>query len=219
MHAAPAPERIRICLLDDHKILLEGLARMLASEQDMAVVAQCNTVSEALAASDRDNVDLFLIDLRLNGQNGFAFLETFKTNNRKGRVLILAGQADDEEVVRLAGLGAAGIVLKNSAPELLFQCIRKAAIGEPCFSAHHMAVILRSLSAADSSHEKSSFSAREEDALRGLLEGFSNKKIAEHMGIPESSVKYIMQNLLRKTGLHSRSQLVRFALEQYHEKL
>jgi two-component system, NarL family, nitrate/nitrite response regulator NarL len=220
MIPAPAPARIRVCLLDDHRILIEGLARMLAAEADLDVVALCVSASEALAASDSQAIDVFLLDFRLKDHDGFAFLEALnRKKDRHGRVLVLAAEADDEEIVRLATLGAWGLLLKNSATERLLECIRKVAAGEPCFSAHDMSVILRSLSISDNPDEHKALDGREREVLRGLLEGLSNKQIADSMGIRESTVKFILQNLFHKTGVHSRSQLVRFALEHYHEQM
>jgi DNA-binding NarL/FixJ family response regulator len=120
----PAPQRIRMCLLDDHRILSEGLALMLGREPDIDVVAQCHRVVEAAQVAVSQEVDLFLVDLRLDGEEGFALLERLRGMEHPGRVVVLAAQVEDAELVRLASLGVSGIIFKNSPPDVLVQCIR-----------------------------------------------------------------------------------------------
>lgn len=210
MAAAP----IRVCLVDDHRILCEGLAMLLAREPDIEVVAQCQTVAEGLAAAEAHPIDVLVLDLRLGGEDGFELLEQLRTKTFSGRVAILAAEVADDEVVRLAGLGVSGIILKNSPPESLTKFVRTIAAGEPSFSPVHLTALLRGLSGARAGDESVSFSSREKSILKALCQGQSNKEIAEKLQIRETSVKFSLQTMFRKTGVHTRSQLVRIALEQ-----
>ena len=219
MFADTAIAPIRICLVDDHKILLDGLASMLAAEPDTEVVGRCYNVADGLALVSAVEVDLVLLDLRMNGEEGFDFLDRFKDTGSKARVVILAGQAEDDDVIRLASMGVSGIILKNSSREDLLKCIRQVAAGEPWFSAPHLNAILRNLSTPAAQSEEAALTDREKTVLRGVLEGFSNKEIADRLGSSESAVKFMIQTLFRKTGVHNRSQLVRVAIEKYRDEL
>jgi two-component system nitrate/nitrite response regulator NarL len=218
MSPSPAKQGIRICLLDDHKIYCEALAGMLGREPGIEVVGRCQTAAEALEVLGRQEVDLFLVDLWLEHGNGFDFLERLDKEDYNGRVVVLAERVEDADAVRLARLGVSGIVLKTSVPDLLTNCIRAVAAGEPWFSPGHLQAVLHSLS-TKVSESGPVFTDREKDVLRSLLQGLGNKEIAARMGIPETTVKFLIQKLFRKVGVHSRSQLVLIALEEHHEQL
>jgi two-component system, NarL family, nitrate/nitrite response regulator NarL len=210
---------IRVCLIDDHKILVDGLASMLSAEPDIDVVGQSYTVTDGLAMVSSSEVDLVLLDLRMNGEEGFDFLDRFKETGSKARVVILAGQAEDEDVIRLAGLGVSGVILKTAAREELLKCIRQVASGEPWFSPQHLSVILRSLSTHNAQSDDTQLTEREKMVLRSVMEGLSNKEIADKLQSRESAIKFMLQTLFRKTGVHNRSQLVRVAFEKYRDQL
>ena len=219
MSITPSPrvERIRVGLLDDHKILSEGLAAMLSREPDIEVVAQCQRVDQALEAAATQSVSLFVVDLQLDGEDGFALLSQLKKADFPGCVVVLAARVLDEDVVRLVRLGVTGIILKNSPPDVLLNCIRSVAAGEVWFDQRHMSALVRGVSG--DKLESEALTDREKDVLRALLQGLSNKEIADHLQIRETAVKFFLQNLFRKTGVHTRSQLVRIALEKYRDTL
>jgi DNA-binding NarL/FixJ family response regulator len=212
MGTTTASPHIRVCLVDDHQILCQGLATMLEREPDIRVVAQCHTVAEGLAAAD-SGVDVLVLDLRLGGEDGFTLLEQLRAIHFTGRVVILAAEVKDGEVRRLVGQGVSGIVLKNSPWDRLIQCIRSVASGQPWLEQSHLNALFSSLSEEESNGEDE-FTDREKIVLRALLEGLSNKEIAAQLDLRETSVKFILQTLFRKTGVHTRGQLVRVALER-----
>jgi two-component system, NarL family, nitrate/nitrite response regulator NarL len=203
---------IRVCLVDDHQILCQGLATMLEREPDIKVVAQCYTVAEGLAAAS-SGVDVLVLDLRLGGEDGFTLLEQLRAIHFPGRVIILAAEVKGGEVRRLIGQGVSGILLKNSPWDRLIQCIRSVASGQRWLEQAHLDALFSSLSEEGSS-EDNEFTDREKTVLRALLEGLSNKEIAAQLDLRETSVKFILQTLFRKTGVHTRGQLVRVALER-----
>src|SRR5262249_27921304 len=151
-------------------------------------------------------------------ETGFQLLERLRQTEFSGRVIILAGEVEEEDVVRLATLGVSGVMLKTSPPQLLIQCIRQVAAGTPWFDPNHVAALLRSISGRNV-QDDAAFTDREREVLRSLLEGLTNKEIAERLQLRETAVKFILQTLFRKTGVHTRSQLVRIALEKYREQL
>jgi len=219
MTPTPAPQRIRICLLEDHWILSEGLAMMLGGEPDIKVVALCQKVADAVEVAVSQQVDLFLVDLRLQGEEGFGLLEKLHQMEHPARVVILAAQVEVAELIRLVSLGVSGIILKKSPPGELLRCIRSVASGEAWLEQNHLNALLRELSRPQRTESEQALTDREKAILRLLLEGLSNKQIAERMHIRETAVKFLLQTLFRKTGVHARSQLVRVALEKYREEL
>ena len=213
-----APQRIRICLLDDHKVLSQGLAVMLGGEADIEVVGQCYKVADAVQVATSQDVDLFLIDLRLEGEDGSTLAERLREMEHPARVLVLAAQVEPADLVRLVRLGVSGIVLKNSPPEALLQSIRSVAAGEAWLGQDHLSALLRELS-KNHLEAQTALTEREREVLRSLLQGLSNKEIAERLLVRETTVKFLLQNLFHKNGVHTRSQLVRVALEKYRGEL
>ena len=214
-----APQRIRICLLEDHRILSEGLAMILGGEPDITIVALCQKVADAAQVAVSQEVDLFLVDLRLQGEEGFELLEKLHGMKHPARVVILAAQVEVGELVRLVSLGVSGIILKKSPPGELLQCIRTVAAGEAWLEKTHLNALLRELSKPHHDESGQVLTEKEKTVLRLLLQGLSNKQIAERMQIRETAVKFYLQTLFRKTGVHARSQLVRVALGKYREEL
>ena len=192
---------------------------MLGGEPDIKVVALCQKVAEAAQVAVAQQVDLFLVDLRLQGEEGFELLEKLHGMKHPARVVILAAQVEVAELVRLVSLGVSGIILKKSPPGELLRCIRSVASGEAWLEQNHLNALLRELSRPHHEESEQALTDREKTVLRSLLQGLSNKQIAERMQVRETAVKFIIQTLFRKTGVHARSQLVRVALEKYREEL
>jgi DNA-binding NarL/FixJ family response regulator len=216
MSAQPSP--IRIAIVDDHALFRESLARLLESEPDFAVIATCATVDEALRIAGSAPLDLVLLDVDLGAERGAEFLRLAADQGFRGRVLIVTAGLSDDEAAALLARGAAGIFFKEDSAALLATSIRTVMNGEAWIDQRHLASILASR-AAPPSAGSTSFSAREREVLRGVFEGLANKEIAARLGLSESSVKAAVQQLFEKTGVRSRSQLVRIALERYRDEL
>lgn len=192
---------------------------MLGGEPDIKVVALCQKVADAAQVAVSQKVDLFLVDLRLQGEDGFDFLERLHQMEHPARVVILAAQVEVTELVRLVSLGVSGIILKKSPPGELLRCIRSVAAGEAWLEQSHLNALLHELSKPQHDESEQALTDKEKAVVRSLLQGLSNKQIAERMHIRETAVKSLLQTLFRKTGVHARSQLVRVALEKYREEL
>jgi two-component system nitrate/nitrite response regulator NarL len=192
---------------------------ILGSEPDIKVVALCQKVADAAQVAVSQQVDLFLVDLRLQGEEGVELLERLRQMEHPARVVILAAQVEVTELVRLVSLGVSGIILKKSPPGELLRCIRSVAAGEAWLEQKHLSALLHELSKPRHNESEQALTDREKAVMRSLLQGLSNKQIAERMHIREAAVKSLLQTLFRKTGVHARSQLVRVALEKYREEL
>lgn len=209
--------RIRLVLLDDHGLFRAGLARLLASESGVEVVGECGTCAEGLEIVHGSPVDVILLDFDLGPEHATDFISAARTAGYEGRFLIVAAAADAESAAAALKRGASGVFLKSEALERLLQAIRLVATGAVWVDQK----ILRALADQCLQHppqladQKSgkTLEARERKVLLGILGGLKNKDIAKGMGISESSVKNVLQALFSRTGVRTRSQLVRLVLE------
>jgi DNA-binding NarL/FixJ family response regulator len=187
---------------------------LLEAEPDFQIVATCATAAEALDVLDR--VDVVLLDYDLGDEQGSAFLEEAKRRRFPGRILMVTAGMSDAGTLRSFESGASGIFLKHSPPAQLVEAIHKVIGGDMWLDPR----AVRSLVAGvgEKSEEQravQALSARERTVLKAVFEGLTNKEIAGNLQISESSVKAVLQQLFDKTGVRTRSQLVRIAIEQH----
>jgi len=201
-------------LVDDHVLFREGLARLLASEPDFEMVAQCSTGSEALRLLGRSHIDVVLLDFDLGDEQGNHFIALARQSGYTGKILMVtAGMSATESSVALK-LGASGIVLKASSPGILAKAMRAVAKGEIWVDEKVIQQMAAGfLEGGDRPALPRALTPREDQVLRGVFEGLTNKEIAVKIGVSETSVKATVQQLFSKTGVRTRSQLVRIALE------
>jgi DNA-binding NarL/FixJ family response regulator len=206
-------ERIRLLLVDDHPLFREGIARLLASEPDFEMVAQCGTAAEGLQMLGRFAIDVVLLDFDLGAEHGNQFISSARQSGYAGKILIVtAGMNATQSFIALK-LGASGILLKTSSPGTLAKAIKLVAHGEIWID---QKVIQQMADRALHGGEHvlpPTLTEREDQVLKGVFEGLTNKEIGTKMGISEDSVKTTLRYLFRKTGAQTRSQLVRIALE------
>jgi len=209
---------IRLLILDDHALFRESLARLLAAEPDFEVTGQCGSVDEALEVVVAGAVDLVLLDLDLGAGRGSDFIARSREAGYSGRILVVTAGLTEAEAGHLLSRGASGIFFKEDSAALLAKGIRTVAEGEAWIDQRYLATILAS-QRAEGGTRKGAFTRRERDVLRGVFEGLANKEIAARLDVSESSVKAALQQLFEKTGVRTRSQLVRIALEQHRDEL
>ena len=215
---SPPARTIRIVLVDDHALFREGLSRLLGTERDFQVVAQCGTVKDALDVLSREPADVVLLDVDLGPERGSEFMAGARRIGFRGRVLVVTAGLRDDEAAFFLREGAAGIFLKHDSPAVLARSIRHVMDGEASIDQRLLAGLMRT-AAEEEEPGRAALTDRERGVLRGVFEGQANKEIAVQLGISESSVKAALQQLFQKTGVRTRSQLVRIALEQYRDQL
>jgi two-component system nitrate/nitrite response regulator NarL len=218
MNESPA-HKIRLLLVDDHALFREGLARLLASEPDFELAVPCSTADEALRVLETADIDLILLDYDLGSETASRFLALTSKRSYRGRVLVVTAGLGDSEVMGLLRLGVTGIFLKHNPPSLLAKAIRKVMQGEVWFDQRYLKVLLQENRTAEQEGRGRRLSERETEVLRFVFQGLGNKEIAVRLKVSESSVKATLQQLFFKTGVRTRSQLVRVALEQYRDYL
>lgn len=201
--------------MDDHTLFREALSRWLESEPDLEMAAHCASIGDALEILRRSSIDLVLLDHDLGKERGFQFLIDVRQTGFDGRVLMVTAGMTDAESVKALDLGAHGIFLKHSSPDLLADAIRKVMSGETWLDPACVQALVEAAKRPERAGRNGPFTERESQVLRGVFEGLSNKEIGARLSISESSVKAALQQLFQKTGVRTRSQLVRIALEEH----
>jgi two-component system, NarL family, nitrate/nitrite response regulator NarL len=202
-------------LLDDHGLFRESLSRLLQSEPDFRIAGTCASATEALAALDREPIDLVLLDYDLGEEHGLSFLESARQKNFAGRILMVTAGMSDANTLRALENGAAGIFLKHSPPAQLVEAIYKVMSGEMWLDPRAVRSLVAGASGkSDEQRTSQALTERERAVLKGVFEGFTNKEIAAKLQTSEGTIKAAMQQLFDKTGVRTRSQLVRIALER-----
>jgi DNA-binding NarL/FixJ family response regulator len=207
---------IRTLLVDDHALFRESVARVLATEPWLEI-DHCGTIREALQMLSQRSFDLVLLDHDLGGERASQFLPAARQAGFEGRVLVVTAWVSDMEARRLLRQGVSGIFLKQAPLKELTEGIRTVSAGGTWVD-RSFAGIEEGSGDADRTAAPV-FNDRQRKVLRFVLEGLSNKEIAWKLGISESYVKAILQNLFHKTGVRTRGQLVRVAFEQYEDQL
>jgi len=208
---------IRLLLIDDHTLFREGVVRLLHSEPDFEVVGNVGTIDEALQALRSYEIDIVLLDWDLGEENGKQFMDRAHAAGFQGKVLLVTGGVSYAQAAELLKAGVAGVFMKHNSPVLLVQGLREVAAGKVWFEQDFIQKAMRSARTAESHNRK--FTERERQVLSLVFEGLANKEIADKLNISESSVKAALQQLFSKTGVRTRSQLVRIALEQYRDQI
>ena len=207
------PPRIRLLLLDDHVLFREGLRRLLVSESDFETVAECSTLRDALAVLRQSPIDMVLLDFDLEDDTGTRFISAASEAGYRGKILMVTAGMSPLDMTVARKLGISGIVLKHSSPALLLEAIRAVSSGQEWMDPK----ILQSGAEAvktPAGTGQEPLTAREQEVLRSVFEGLTNKEIAYRIGASQSSVKATLQNLFEKTGVRTRGQLVRIAIER-----
>jgi two-component system nitrate/nitrite response regulator NarL len=214
-----APRAVRILLIDDHALFRESVARLLDAEPGFEVVGDCSSSAEALRILKSREVDMILLDLDLGTERGSDLLEKLKAESFPGKILLVTAGVNQNEVPNLIRKGISGIFMKHGSPALLIKGIREAMEGRAIFEQDMLRRSLEIDEPSEARQETDRLSERERQVLSFILEGLANKQIADRLQISESAVKATLQQLFAKTGVRTRSQLVRIALEQFRNQL
>jgi DNA-binding NarL/FixJ family response regulator len=198
----------RVVLADDHKIVRDGLKRILAATSDLQVAAEAADGDELLRLVKANDYEVAVVDMSMPGLAGMALIKRLKDEKPKLRVLVLSMHGEQQYAARALKAGASGYLNKDSAAELLVGAIRKIAAG----GMHIGEAAAASLVAAERSpHE--ALSDREFEVLRLLVEGLGPTEIGERLHLSVKTVSTHKTRILEKLGLGSTAELVRYALE------
>ena len=214
-----AAGKISLLLVDDHALFREGIARLLQAEPEFEVVPPCASNAEALRVLKSRKIDVVLLDLDLGQERGTDLLDALQAMRYGGKVLLVTAGVNEKEIPSLIGKGIAGILMKHNSPALLVQGIRDVMNGKVWFDQDLIKRAFERAEQPGSESRQTGLTDRERTVLSSIFEGLTNKEIANQLQISESAVKSCLQNLFTKTGVRTRSQLVRVALERYRDEL
>ncbi len=212
--AAPA---IRILIADDHRIFRAGLKRLLEGEPGFTVVGEAADGNEAVRLVEQLRPDILLLDLAMPRMPGLEVLREPAVRAARVRTILLTAAIDRTEIVKALQLGASGVVLKESATELLFKSIRSVMAGQ-CWvgrdSIADLVQALRESAPAGPEGARSAFglTPREREILSSVVAGYTNREIAQKSSLSEDTVKHHLSNIFDKVGASNRVELTLFAV-------
>jgi two-component system nitrate/nitrite response regulator NarL len=210
------PEPIRLFVVDDHALFREGLLRLLDTDPALEIAGSAGSVEEALLKLPQVQVDVLILDYDLGKDTAVTLVRELKARGFEGKSLLVTAGLPHQDALELIRLGISGIFPKQRPPEELHRSILEVAAGKVAIDRDYFQSLVQ---AAQSPSDAPALTERDRSILGRLLEGQSNKEIALNLRISESAVKASIQQLFAKTGVRTRSQLVRFALEQLRDEL
>lgn len=208
----------RLLLVDDHAVVRSGLRMLLSAEADVEIVGEAGTAAEAIELVGATSPDVILMDIGLPDQSGIEATRAIKKRFPGVAVVALTIHEDQEYFFKMLDAGAAGYVPKRAAPEELLTAIRAAASGEvylyPSLAKLLVTDYLNQEHAPAEKANLDGLTERERHVLTYLAEGTSNEEIAASLVISPKTVERHRENIMRKLNLHSRSELVRYAIRK-----
>lgn len=195
-----------IMLVDDHPLIRKGIQQLIGMSDQMEIVAEASSGSEAVALGVKLDPDLILLDMNMQGMNGLETLSKLREEGVTSRIVILTVSDADEDVIEAVTLGADGYLLKDTEPEILLDQINSALKGKMVMSAAVTQTLASALRKPRDKNlsENDNLTKREEEILKLVAKGLSNKLIARELDISDGTVKVHVKHLLKKLDLRSR---------------
>ncbi|HYP06029.1 MAG TPA: response regulator transcription factor [Bryobacteraceae bacterium] len=217
MSPAISPQPIRLYLLDDHALFREGLVRLLGADPEFVLVGAEGDPAKGLEVLRREAVDVLLLDYDLGPFCSEEFVAAARGSGFRGKILLVTAGLPDRDALRVIRAGVAGIFHKQQAPDDLRRSIREVFDGKVLIDEHYLRKLVQVATEPEAAGIR--LTDREKQTLRLLIEGLANKEIAAQLNISESAVKATLQMLFNKTGVRTRSQLVRIALQRFQDEI
>jgi two-component system response regulator NreC len=209
---------IRLLLVDDHQVVRSGLRMLLDTEGDVEIVGEAGTARDAIRAVGEAKPDVVLMDIGLPDMSGIDATREIKRIYPDVAVVALTIHEDEEYFFKMLEAGAGGYVPKRAAPDELLTAIRAAAKGEVYLYPSMAKLLVRGYLSQDRPDEGvaafDGLTDREQEVLRAVAEGATNDEIAGALVISPKTVARHRENIMQKLGMHSRSELVRYAIRK-----
>jgi len=208
---------IRLLIVDDHAVVRSGLKMLLENERDVEIVGEASSAAEAMEAALRLRPNVILMDIGLPDLSGIDATREIKKRISDVSIVALTIHEDEEYFFKMLEAGASGYVPKRAAPEELITAIRAAATGQVYLYPSLAKLLVRDFldgGHAGTEQTRSELTDREQEVLTYLAEGASNEEIAVSLVISPKTVARHRENIMRKLNLHSRAELVRYAIRK-----
>lgn len=205
---------IRLLIVDDHKVVRQGLRFLLQHETDIEIVGEAADGEQAIALVREQVPAVVLLDLLMPKMDGLTALRTIKEISPSTRVIILTSHQGDDELFDAIKAGALSYVLKTAGVDVVVESVRAAARGESLLDPSVAAKVLEEMRRARGRDEVDPLSRREVEVLSALARGRSNKEIAKELSIGEETVKTHVSNILSKLHLADRTQAAIYGLQK-----
>lgn len=210
------PDSVSLFVVDDHALFCQGLARLLDDDPVFRIVGSAGSVEAALEQVPVVAPDVLILDYDLGGDTALTLVRALREKGLNFRTLMVTAGLPDHVAMELIGLGISGIFVKQRPLEDLYLAISDVASGKLVIEREYFQNLVTSTRVAS---DIPPLTPRDRQILGFLLEGLSNKEMATSLKLSESAIKAAMQQLFAKTGVRTRSQLVRVALEHLKEEL
>jgi two-component system, NarL family, nitrate/nitrite response regulator NarL len=215
------PQSVRILVADDHPIFRDGLRKLLEAESDFQVIGEASDGGEAIEMAQQLKPDILLLDLSMPRVPGLEAVRELRNSVEAIKIILLTAAIDREQIVDALHHGVRGVVLKESATQLLLKSIRCVMSGQYWVgreSVSDLVRIIRDLTAIpEQGTRKRSYNLtpRELDIISAIVDGYTNKDIAEKFSIAEQTVKHHLGNIFDKLGVSNRLELALFAVNHH----
>ncbi len=206
---------IKVTIVDDQRLFVDGLVRILSIQPDVEVVGRAHTGEEAVEMCLREEPDVVLMDLSMPGMGGIRATRKILSLLPRTQVLVLTVHTDDINLFQAIKAGAQGYILKDCAPEDLASAIKAVHAGDTIMSPDIAKKTMTTFEGIRSSTELApSLTERELEVIKALAQGKSNKEIARDLGISEKTVRNHASNIYRKLHIFDRTQAVIYAVRR-----
>jgi DNA-binding NarL/FixJ family response regulator len=208
--------RIRIVIADDHPIFRDGLRRLVEHEPGFELVGEASNGLDTLEVLAKTKPDVLLLDLAMPKLSGMEVLRKLSRARLPMKVIMLTAAIEQPQITEALRLGARGVVMKDSATQLLVKSIHCVLEGQYWVGRDNVSDLIQALKKADMPRERPEeiyrLTAREREVINAIVEGFTNKEIAGRYKISERTVKHHLSNIFDKVGVSNRLELALFSV-------
>ena len=208
----PSEKKIRVALVDDHPVFRDAVRRLLALEHDFEVVAEAADGHEAIDMLREHEPDILLLDLQMPELDGNGMLLRIRCDQLKTKIIVLTASDEEDQHVQAIQDGAAAIVRKDMATELLTDSIRKVHRGEIWLDANTTSALIRGYKRPVEARPQ--LSSRQREVVALVAQGLSNSRIGETLFVSERTVKNHLYRVSQKLGVSGRVEMARYGIEQ-----
>jgi len=209
-----SPNQITTLLVDDHKMLRDGLKALLESEDNIQVIAEADTGQQAIKLGVELQPDIIVMDIGLPDMNGVSAIQAIREKNRKSKIIVLSMYAHKEVVLKSIEAGCDGYVPKSSAHTDLLDAIHTVLDGKRFLHPTAATALVESITGNQPLQEKfEDLSKREQEVLKLTAKGFNSREIGEKLYLSAKTIETYRQRAMEKLNLEHRSDLIEFAIK------